>query len=64
MDEASDVQSLEAAEELGGKVPGFGHRERCALLQDLHEGRTVDVLHGHQVQAVEVHEAVDAADIR
>ena len=63
VDEPGLVDGLEPGEELRGDVLRFFQLERPALLQHPEQRRPVDVLHRHQLAAVDLDEVEDPADV-
>ncbi len=64
MHQAGVVDGFEAGEHLGGEVASFVELEGAALLQKVFEGRSIDVLHGDELGAVQLDQIEDAADVR
>ena len=61
--QARGVDRLEAGQELRGDLARLVERERAAGEEDLLQRHAVDVLHRHQLAAVELDEIEDAADV-
>ena len=57
------MDRLEPGEELRGDVLRLFQLERTSLLEDAEQRRAVDVLHRHQLAAVDLDEIEDPADV-
>ena len=63
VDQTGLVDGLEPGQKLRGDVLGFLELERAALLQDAEQGRTVHVLHRHQLAALHLDQVENPADV-
>ena len=57
------MHGLQAGEQLRRDLAGLAQLERSPLLRDLEQGGAVDVLHGYQLETINLDEIEDAADI-
>ena len=63
VDETGLVDRLETGQELRGDVLRLFQLERAALLEHVEQRRPVDVLHRHQLAAVDLDQVEDPADV-
>ena len=64
MDQPGLVNRFEAGQELRGDVLRLFQLQRPAFLEHAEQGRAVDVLHRHQLAALDLDEVEDPADVR
>ncbi len=62
--QAGLVDRFQAGQELRGDLPGLRELQRGPHPEDVQERDAVDVLHRHQLLAVELHQVEDPADVR